>query len=129
LLFFHHVGWDDPLDTGRSVWEELVHRYSQGVDEVQGIRDQWQAAAAGRIDRARFTEMTEFLQIQHWEARWWRDACLTYLAQVNGKAIPPGYAAPHNALSFYRGLSCPTNRDKPRSQQVYDVEASPAVLP
>ncbi len=129
LLFFHHVAWDDVLDTGRTVWEELVHRYSQGVDDVQVIAEQWQNAAEGRIDQARLDEMTDFLQIQHWEARWWRDACLGYFAQQNGKEIPAGYAPLLNPLSFYQGLSCPSNRDKPRCQQVYDVEASPAVLP
>jgi alpha-glucuronidase len=129
LLFFHHVGWDTTLDTGRTVWEELVHRYSVGVDGVQVMRDQFALAAEGRIDEKRFSEMTEFLQVQHWEARWWRDACLSYFANVSGHSVPEGYAAPLHDLAFYQGLNCPTNAAKPRCQQVYDVEASPAVLP
>lgn len=129
LLFFHHVGWDEQLDTGRTVWEELVHRYSQGVDEVQAMRDQWAAAAEGRIDAARFQAMTDFLEIQHWEARWWRDACLAYFGATSGKSIPEGYAPTLNNLAFYQGLTCPSNRDKPTCPQVYNVQASPAILP
>lgn len=128
LLFFHRVGWGETLDTGRTVWEELVHRYSVGVDGMQTIRDSW-GAAENRIDGQRFAEMSEFLQIQHWEARWWRDACLTYFSEQSGLPLPAGYAAPHNNLSFYQNLDCPPDRDKPRCQAVYNVEASPAVLP
>lgn len=128
LLFFHHVAWDQELDTGRTVWEELVHRYSQGVDDVQAIRDGWATAAQGRIDGARQKAITDLLQIQHWEARWWRDACLSYFASKSGRSISEGYAAPLNDLSFYQSLTCPANRDKPTCPQVYNVEASPTIL-
>lgn len=128
LLFFHRVSWDRQLDTGRTVWEELVHRYSQGVDDVQVMRDKWAAAAPGRIDAKRLKEMTDFLQIQHWEARWWRDACLAYFGSRSGKSIPAGYAPTLNNLAFYQGLTCPSNRDKPTCPQVYNVEASPTIL-
>src|SRR6185369_10124661 len=36
LLFFHRVKWTDTLaSSGRTIWNELVHRYSAGVDAVQ----------------------------------------------------------------------------------------------
>jgi alpha-glucuronidase len=128
LLFFQHVGWGETLDTGKTLWEELVRRYSQGVDDVGQMRQAW-ATVKTRVDGQRFAEVTDFLQIQHYEARWWRDACLSYFATFSKLAIPKGYAAPANALSFYQGLSCPADVKKPRCPQVYTGNPSPAVLP
>ena len=82
-----------------------------------------------RVDAKRFGEVSDFLQIQHYEARWWRDACLTYFATFSKLAIPAGYAMPQNSLSFYQGLTCPSDAKKPRCPQVYTGNPSPAVLP
>ena len=128
LLFFHHVGWTEKLDTGKTLWEELVRRYSQGVDDVGHVRETW-TTVKGRIDSKRFGEVSDFLQIQHYEARWWRDACLSYFATFSKLAIPAGYAAPANPLSYYQGLNCPADVKKPRCPQVYTGTPSPAVLP
>jgi alpha-glucuronidase len=128
LLFFHHVGWQDTLKSGRTVWAELVHRYSQGVDDVQTMRQSW-ATVKDRIDAQRFDEVTEFLEIQHYEARWWRDASLAYFSQTSGLPIPNGYAAPAQSLAFYQGLDCPSDATKPRCSAIYNGTPSPAVLP
>jgi len=130
LLFFQRVKWDDELaSSGRSIWEELVHRYSAGVDAVQAMRDAW-ATVQGRIDRKRFDDVAGFLQTQHHEARWWRDACLQYFASVAKKTIPAGYAAPAHDLAFYRSLDgrCPSDATKPRCPDVYNGRPSPAIL-
>jgi len=128
LLFFHHVGWSEKLDTGKTLWEELVRRYSQGVDGVGQMRDAW-LTVKSRVDAKRFAEVSDFLQIQHYEARWWRDACLSYFGTFSKLAIPAGYAMPQNTLSFYQGLTCPSDAKKPRCPQVYTGNPSPAVLP
>jgi alpha-glucuronidase len=129
LLFFQHVKWDDKLpSSGRSIWEELVYRYSLGVDAVQTMKDQW-AMVKGRIDTKRFNDVTGFLQTQHYEARWWRDACLTYFASLNKKAIPAGYSPPQQSLSYYQGLSCPSDATKPRCPAIYTGNPSPAITP
>jgi alpha-glucuronidase len=128
LLFFHHVGWQETLASGRSLWEELVHRYSRGVDEVGVMRTTW-AGLDGYIDARRFADVEGFLEIQHYEARWWRDACLTYFGTHSGSPIPAGYAPAANALSFYQGLDCPSNAAKPRCDAVYTGNPSPAILP
>jgi len=127
LLFFHHVGWADKLASGRTLWEELVHRYSVGVDEVGVMRDSW-AKVKGYVDDKRFTDVADFLQIQHYEARWWRDACLTYFASHSKQAIPAGYAMPAQTLSYYQGLTCPSDAKKPRCMPIYSGQPSPAVL-
>jgi alpha-glucuronidase len=128
LLFFHHVGWQDKLDTGRTVWAELVHRYSHGVDEVAEMRASWDSVKS-RVDAARFKEVSDFLQIQHYEARWWRDASLAYFAQVSKQPLPAGYAPLSQSLSYYQGLKCPPDVKKPRCTAVYTGTPSPAVLP
>jgi alpha-glucuronidase len=126
LLFFHHVGWDEPMASGRSLWEELVYRYSFGVDQVGVMRDTW-ASVADRVDAQRFAEVAEFLEIQHFEARWWRDACLQYFRSFANLEIPQGYAQPANDLGFYEGLTCPPDVTKPRCSEVYTGDPSPAI--
>jgi alpha-glucuronidase len=130
LLFFQRVKWDDKLaSSGRSIWEELVYRYSAGVDSVQATRDAW-TMVQGRIDAKRYKDVGDFLQTQHYEARWWRDACLQYFASVNGKTLPAGYAAPGHDLAFYKNLEtkCPADVTKPRCPDVYSGNPSPAIL-
>jgi alpha-glucuronidase len=128
LLFFHHVGWQETLDTGRTVWAELVHRYSQGVDEVAAMRASWESVE-GRVDAARFKQVSDMLQIQHYEARWWRDASLAYFSQVSKQPLPAGYAPLAQSLSYYQGLNCPPDVKKPRCTAVYTGTPSPAILP
>jgi alpha-glucuronidase len=130
LLFFQRMGWDDKLkSSGRTVWEELVYRYSAGVDAVGGMRDSWKTVD-GWIDAKRFKDVTDFLQIQHYEARWWRDACLQYFASVSKHTIPSGYATPAHDLTFYKNLvsKCPSDVTKPRCPDVYSGNPSPAIL-
>jgi alpha-glucuronidase len=131
LLFFQRVKWDDKLtSSGRSIWEELVYRYSAGVDGVKTMRDQW-AMVQGRIDAKRYADVNAALQTQHYEARWWRDACLQYFASVSKHAIPSGYAAPAHDLSFYQSLEskCPSDAAKPRCPDIYSGTPSPAITP
>lgn len=128
LLFFQRVAWSETAKSGRTIWQELVHLYSQGVDDVATMRENW-ASVDQYIDDARYKAVTDAMQIQHYEARWWRDACLTYFASVNKQAMPAGYAAPAHDLAFYQGLTCPSNVDKPRCSQIETGDPSPAILP
>src|SRR6185437_10783173 len=53
LLFFQRRKWTDTLaSSGRTIWDELVYRYSAGVDAVRAMRDAW-ASIRGRIDDRR----------------------------------------------------------------------------
>ena len=99
LLFFQRVSWDDILpSSGRTIWNELVYRYSAGVDAVQTMRDQW-PMVMGRIDNKRYNDVAGFLQIQHYEARWWRDTCLTYFMSVNKHTDADRLLAPRRRAS------------------------------
>jgi alpha-glucuronidase len=113
LLWFHRVRWTERLATGRTLWDELVHRYSAGVDTVRSMQRQWRSVRAS-IDSVRFAEVDSFLTIQAHEARWWRDASLAYFQTFSRLPITAGYEQPKHPLSYYQGLRCPANRDKPR---------------
>lgn len=106
LLWFHHVPWDHRMASGRSVWDELVTRYSQGVQQVQAMQATWSTLAG--IDPQRHAEITAFLRIQHREAQWWRDASVAYFQSINGLPLPPGEAPPPHPLAWYQALQFPS---------------------
>lgn len=118
LLWFHHVRWDDRLRSGRTLWDELVRHYTAGVDTVRSMERTWQSVR-GAIDAERFAAVDSFLVIQEHEARWWRDAALSYFQTFSHRPIPPGYDPPLHPLSFYESLRCPANRNKPRCPAIY----------
>ena len=104
LLAFHHVPWSYRLpSTGRTIWDELVVRYSHGVDEVRAMRRTW-AGLAGRVDAQRHAEAADFLAIQEDEAQWWRDACIAYFQSLSRLPLPAGYAPPTHDLAYYRAI-------------------------
>ena len=106
LLWFHHLPWDHRMPSGRTLWDELVWRYSHGVDEVAAMRATW-ARQAPYVDKERFEQVATFLAIQEKEARWWRDACLAYFSSVSHHPLPQGYAAPEHSLEYYQALQFP----------------------
>ncbi len=78
----------------------------------------WDGVRAS-IDSERFSQTKEFLTIQEHEAKWWRDAALSYFEQFSRMPIPSQYEQPAHPLSFYLALRCPADRNKPRCPQVY----------
>ena len=113
LLWFHHVGWSERVASGRTLWEELVHRYSAGVDSVRSMRRGW-GRLAGSIDDERFRHAQALLAVQEREARWWRDASLRYFQSVSRLPIPARYEQPAQPLEFYMRLRCPADPRRPR---------------
>jgi alpha-glucuronidase len=117
LLWFHHVGWDERMRSGRTLWEELVNRYSAGVDTVRSMRRTW-ASLEGRIDPRRFGEVREDLAIQEREAKWWRDAALQYFGSFSRRPIPEGYEKPAHSLDYYMKVRCPADPRRPRCDEI-----------
>ena len=106
LLWFHRLPWDHPMKSGRTLWDELVHRYDRGVDGVRSLRARW-ASVQQWIDRDRFLQVEQFLKIQEEEAIWWRDASLAYWMSVNGLELPNTAAALKHTLEEYKAMSFP----------------------
>lgn len=106
LLWFHHLPWDHRTSSGRTLWDELVYRYSRGVEKVERMRKTW-AAVREHVDPERFTQVASFLAIQKQEAQWWRDACIAYFQAVSKRPLPAGIAPPAHALEHYRAQKFP----------------------
>jgi len=106
LLWFHHVPWDYEMASGRTLWEELGHRYQAGVEAVRAMQQTW-ASLDGMIDAERYEQVQAFLAIQEKEARWWRDSSLLYFQTFSNRPIPEGLEQPAHTLEYYRGLRFP----------------------
>jgi alpha-glucuronidase len=100
LLWFHRVGWQERMRSGRALWDEIVAHYYAGVDSVRAMRKSWETLA-GRTDDERFKETQAFLKIQENEAVWWRDACVLYFQTFSRMPIPAGYEQPLHSLDYY----------------------------
>ena len=94
------------MASGRTLWDELVVRYSRGVAEVAAMEERW-ASLAPYVDAARHDQVAAFLRIQVKEARWWRDACIAYFQTFAQQPLPEGYDAPEHSLDWYRALQFP----------------------
>lgn len=101
MLWFHHVGWDHKMQSGRNLWEELVHKYYQGVEQVRDMRSQWQKME-GLIDQQRYEHVAALLAVQERDAVRWRDSCVLYFQTFSGKPIPEGYEKPEHDLEYYK---------------------------
>jgi alpha-glucuronidase len=106
LLWFHHLPWDWKVKSGRTLWDELVVRYTQGVSEVADMRATW-TSLAPYVDAERYAEVSAFLGIQEKEAQWWRDASIAYFQSISKRPLPSGYAAPPHDLDHYKSLEFP----------------------
>jgi alpha-glucuronidase len=106
LLWFHHVPWDHRLASGRTLWDELVIHYSQGVQTVSDMRKTW-AGLANYVDPERFAQVSAFLAIQEQEAQWWRDASIAYFQTLSHRPLPAGSAPPEQDLQYYESLCYP----------------------
>ena len=106
LLWFHHRPWTSQVATGRTLWDELVHRYSRGVAEVARMQATWTGLQA-KVDAERHHQVDRFLAIQRDEAQWWRDASIAYFQTFSGLPLPEGEAKPPQSLEYYKALEFP----------------------
>jgi len=106
LLWFHHLPWTHKVSSGRTLWDELVVRYTRGVDSVAKMQATWEGMKA-HVDPERFEQVRDYLAIQHEEAQWWRDACIAYFQSINKLPLPAGYAPPKHPLEYYKSLKFP----------------------
>jgi alpha-glucuronidase len=103
LLWFHHVPWDQKLQSGRVLWDELALRYQQGVGEMRVMQREWDSLR-GKIDDERFVYVQALLRRQESDARDWRDACLLYFQTFSKRSFPAGVEAPAHDLAYYEAI-------------------------
>lgn len=80
--------------------------YEHGIAEVEAMQATW-AKLPPYVDADRFAKTQTYLEIQHKEALWWRDACLAYFSDVSGLSMPDGARAPEHSLEYYKELRFP----------------------
>ncbi len=106
LLWFHHLPWDWKMKSGHTLWQDMVAHYDRGVATVAQMQAEWQGVKS-LVDAERWQKTASYLQIQHNEAKWWRDASLAYWMSVNGLPLPAGVAAPEHDLAWYKAQDFP----------------------
>ena len=77
LLWFHHVPWDYPMKSGRTLWDELQFRYQKGVAVVEEMLATWKDLQP-KIDAERYEHVLARLNLQLENARLWCDTCIEY---------------------------------------------------
>lgn len=104
LLWFHHVSWDHKMKSGRNLWEELVHKYYDGVEQVRSMQREWDKLEPF-VDAERFAQVKALLIVQERDAVIWRDSCVLYFKAFSDKAIPAKYEKPKHDLEYYKTLA------------------------
>ena len=115
LAWFHHVPWDHRMKSGRTFWDELCHKYDDGLREARHFLVVWDSMLP-YVDAQRFNEVQRKLRIQARDAEWWRDACLLYFQTFSRRPIPQDMEHPvHNLdemmkfnipISMYENPEC-----------------------
>jgi alpha-glucuronidase len=106
LLWFHHLPWDHRMASGQTLWDELVTTYDQGVLETEARAQDW-AALAPHIDPERHAAVAADLTMQRTEARWWRNASLSFWYSLHGLPLPAGAAPIPESLEAYQARTFP----------------------
>lgn len=115
LLWFHHVPWTHELQTGRTLWEELCHRYARGARTVAGYQNMWTDArpyitkpgntSASTAPADVWADVNRRLITQARDAQWWKDACVLYFSGFSGLAPTPDVYPIHHTLPEMMGVS------------------------
>ncbi len=115
LVWFHHVPWDFKMKSGRTFWDELCHKYDDGVQEARRFLKIWDVMAP-YIDTQRFDDVQRKLRIQVRDSEWWRDACLLYFQTFSHRPIPSDMEHPVHNLDEMMKFRIPiSNYENPES--------------
>lgn len=101
LLFFHHVGWTDRLQSGNILWNTLCDKYESGIKSAEGFVSVWNQMKK-YVDSERYEFQLKFFERQAKDAWWWRDACLLYFQQFSHLPFPVGSPQPRHSLDELR---------------------------
>jgi alpha-glucuronidase len=103
LLWFHHLPWDFPMRSGRTLWDELCLHYQRGVGAVRSFQKTWNGLE-GLVDEERFRHVQALLARQERDARTWRDACTQYFQTFSQRPLPAGVERPEHPLDYYESI-------------------------
>lgn len=106
LLWFHRLPFTYRMRSGRTLWDDMVMHYYNGVDGVREMQRLW-AQLDGHIDSQRYNHVASLLEYQEREAIWWRDACVLFFQSYCGMPIPAGLEQPAHKLDYYKRIPFP----------------------
>lgn len=106
LLWFHHLPWDYKMDNGKTLWDNMALHYQKGVEKVAEMQSTWKKMEQ-YVNEAEFKKSSMLLEIQLKEAKWWRDACLSYFQQFSEMELPAGVPEPEHNLEYYKSIERP----------------------
>lgn len=106
LLWFHHLPWDYKVNSGKTLWDEIVHRYYEGADAVIQMAKDWDALE-GKIDPNQFRQVQMAMDLHVKEAIIWRNSCVLYFQSFSKLPIPKGLKKPAGTLADYEAMKFP----------------------
>ncbi|MBR0259393.1 MAG: alpha-glucuronidase [Prevotella sp.] len=119
ICWFHHVPWDHRMKSGRTFWDELCHKYDDGVRQARHFLALWDSMQP-YVDPRRFSEVQRKLRLQVRDAEWWRDACLLYFQTFSRRPVPQDVEHPvhnldemmqfHIPITMYENPECGYNK-------------------
>ena len=124
LLWFHHVGWDYKMKSGRTLWDELCLHYDRGIRRVAEFQQTWESLQP-YVAPVLFDEVRTKLQMQHNDAEWWRDACVGYFQRFSNRPLPADAAplgTPIDSL-IYRSV-----RSDRYGMPIHDENLRPVII-
>ncbi len=86
LLWFHHVPWNYKMYSGRTLWQELCHKYYSGTSYVDHMVETW-ASLKDKIDPKIHRHVMDRLKKQQKDSKIWRDTCLNYFQRFSRMEI------------------------------------------
>lgn len=106
LLWFHHLPWDYKMKNGKSLWDNIALHYQKGVEQVEQMQETW-SGMEQYVNKQEFEKTKMLLEIQLKEAKWWRDACLSYFQSFSNMELPAGVPEPEHDLEYYKSIKRP----------------------
>lgn len=107
LLWFQRMGWDEKVPgSDMTLWEALCDRYSRGVGKARRMQVIWDKLQPW-VDAERFNAVQDKLKIQTHDAQWWKDACLLYFQEINGRPFPDDMERPVYTLPYLKAVKLP----------------------
>ncbi|KAK4609428.1 putative alpha-glucuronidase A [Fulvia fulva] len=83
LLWFHHVGYDHKLKSGKTVIQHFYDAHYAGAETAQDFVSQW-SSLKGSIDEERFEHVLFRQEFQAGHSIVWRDAIVNFYHNLSG---------------------------------------------
>ena len=85
---------------------QIFFENESGVNQVVAMQRTWEKMQR-YVDPERYAKAATFLEIQHREAQWWRDASIAYFQSKSHLPLPAGEVPPAHSLAYYEALRFP----------------------